>query len=146
LGTFLYSAGRIILYCIEIKKQKWLCKYFSYLFPRMDARKILIIDDEKDLCHLMTSFLKQLGYEVLSAYSLNDGLNYFNAMHPDILILDNNLPDGLGWENIQYIHATDPACKIILISANKVQQDIPDASISILEKPISLSMLQHYVA
>jgi two-component system, OmpR family, response regulator len=111
----------------------------------MDARKVLIIDDERDLCHVMSSFLTQLGHEVHSAYSLTDGLNDFSQMHPDVLILDNNLPDGLGWENIKLIQSMDPSCKIILISANKSKHDGRADTVSVLEKPISLSILQSYL-
>jgi DNA-binding NtrC family response regulator len=111
----------------------------------MDARKVLIIDDEKDLCHLMSSYLKQLGHEVHAAYSLSDGLHHFSSMHPDVLIMDNNLPDGLGWENIKLIQSIDPSCKIILISANKATHNGAVDKISVLEKPISLSLLQTYL-
>lgn len=111
----------------------------------MDARKVLIIDDEQDLCHVMSSFLTQLGHEVHAAYSLTDGLHDFTVLHPDILIMDNNLPDGLGWENIELIQSIDPSCKIILISANKTKHDGRSDKVSVLEKPISLSMLQNYL-
>lgn len=110
----------------------------------MDTRKVLIIDDERDLCHVMMSFLKQSGYEVSAAYSLSDGMTSFSTMHPDVVIIDNNLPDGLGWESIPDIQAMDPACKIILISANKPVL-YPTGKVSVLEKPISLSLLQSYL-
>ena len=108
----------------------------------------MIIDDERDLCHLMTSFLVQMGHEVQAAYSLTEGLDTVEQMHPDIVILDNNLPDGFGWDNIANIHSVEPSCKILLISAYayKLKSETAPQNVSIIEKPISLLKLQNYFA
>lgn len=60
--------------------------------------KVLIIDDEEDLCLLIKTYLSRKDCEVFTAYSLSEGLKKLNDLLPDILFLDNNLPDGLGWE------------------------------------------------
>jgi two-component system OmpR family response regulator len=106
-------------------------------------RKVLIIDDEKDLCHLMKSFLSQMEYEVFTSYTLHDGLQMVNDVTPDILFIDNNLPDGLGWDAVGVIRSTLPKCRIILISAYKVAQEwLATGKVEIIEKPISLLKLQ----
>ncbi len=71
----------------------------------MIPQKVLIIDDEEDLCHLMKSFFVPLGYEVQAAYTLSDGLDLVRSMLPDFIFIDNNLPDGLGWEKVDYIRS-----------------------------------------
>lgn len=111
----------------------------------MIPQKVLIIDDEEDLCHLMKSFFAPLGYEVQAAYTLTDGLKLVSSMVPDILFLDNNLPDGLGWEKVGYIRSILPACRITLISAYKTKADSTESNIPVLEKPISLSILRNYL-
>ena len=111
----------------------------------MGARKVLIIDDEKDLCHLVKSFLMQQQFEVVTSNSLEEGLQIARDEKPDILIMDNNLPDGLGWDKIGVVQSFLPDCKIILISAYKFPEAVSTAKISILEKPISLLRLQHYL-
>jgi len=109
----------------------------------MSARKVLIIDDEKDLCHLLKSFLLQQHFEVLTSYSLEEGLQMARAETPDILIMDNNLPDGLGWANIDIVRSFLPHCKIILISAYNIIAEIANENVAVLEKPISLFKLQN---
>jgi DNA-binding response OmpR family regulator len=62
----------------------------------MTKLKVLMIDDEVDYCQIMKNFFTKRNYEVYLAYTLNDGLNLLNSVRPDILFLDNNLPDGQG--------------------------------------------------
>jgi len=114
-------------------------------FKSMIPQKVLIIDDEEDLCHLMKSFFAPLGYEVQAAYTLRDGLDLVRSMLPDFIFIDNNLPDGLGWEKVDYIRSILPACQITLISAYKTVSDRGQSNIPILEKPISLSILRNYL-
>ena len=66
---------------------------------------------------------------------------------PDIIFLDNNLPDGLGWDKIEAIQEILPSCKINLISAYKfVPGSMKDnTSIALIEKPISFASLLDYL-
>lgn len=113
----------------------------------MVKKKVVIIDDELDLCHLMKTFLADLDYDVFLANTLGSGLDLMSEVSPDILFIDNNLPDGLGWEKMNYLLENYPNCKINLISAYK--SNPPDLtksrSIQILEKPLSLSALKNYL-
>jgi two-component system OmpR family response regulator len=111
----------------------------------MGRKKIVIIDDEEDLCHLMKTYLADLDYEVFLANTLGHGLNLINQITPDIVFIDNNLPDGLGWEKMGYLMEHYPNCKINLISAYKYLPLETGPSIKILEKPLSLSSLKNYL-
>ena len=114
----------------------------------MAKKKVVIIDDEEDLCHLMKAYLVDLDYEVGLAHTLDAGLTLMHEVTPDILFIDNNLPDGLGWDQTKYLAEQFPNCKINLISAYKYLppelQDIK-ATVRILEKPITLSALKAYL-
>lgn len=109
--------------------------------------KVLIIDDERDTCMLLKKYLAKLGYSVFVASTLQAGVGMIAEVNPDILFLDNNLPDGLGWEKISLIQALQPGLKINLISAYKgtpeVLTDMP--AIKIIEKPITLSSLKKFL-
>ena len=54
---------------------------------------------------------------------------------PDVIILDNNLPDGLGWEQTEYILANYPLAQLNLISAVNVPKT-SNSPFRILEKPL----------
>ncbi len=109
----------------------------------MSKKKILIIDDEVDFCLLLTSFYSRKGYEVSFSHTLNEGLHSINKFVPDIIFLDNNLPDGLGWDAAAKIQHDFPKTELNLISAYK--SDLPHlanlATVRILEKPLNLETL-----
>ena len=109
--------------------------------------KVLVIDDEKDICSLLDSFLTKNGYAVKTASTLHDGMELLKELRPDIIFLDNNLPDGLGWDQVDFIQQALPACKINLISAYKL---VPESirnkpAVGLIEKPISFATLKNYL-
>jgi len=107
--------------------------------------KVLIIDDEKDLCLLIKTYLSRKNCEVHTAYTLAEGLNQVNEFLPDILFLDNNLPDGLGWENAETIIKSHPNIQLHLLSAfnpPQIKDGLPVTKV--WEKPISLRDLDKY--
>ena len=110
----------------------------------MEKTKILVIDDEEDYCSILKSHFTQRNCEVLLAYTLQTGLNCLAEAHPDILFLDNNLPDGDGWQQVNAIMAQYPLLRIYLVSAHKNRSDfkIHSPRITIWEKPISMFLLK----
>jgi DNA-binding response OmpR family regulator len=111
-------------------------------------KKVLIIDDEVDLCLMIRQFLRKRNYDVHIAHTLNDGLSHLNAITPDVLFLDNNLPDGMGWDAAKSIHDRYPFMKITLISAYELSHEVRtllDHSIQVLEKPVSLLEIERHL-
>lgn len=106
------------------------------------VKKILIIDDEKDLCLLLKSYLSKKEYEVYVSYRLNEGIAKALEINPDVIFLDNNLPDGQGWEMADWLQVQFPLLQIILMSAFKSSpQSVSDDRVHVLEKPVSFSTL-----
>lgn len=107
--------------------------------------KVLIIDDEKDLCLLIKAYLSRKNCEVHTAYTLTEGLQQVAQFSPDILFLDNNLPDGLGWEKAENIIQQHPNIQLHLLSAfnpPQIKEGLPVTRV--WEKPISLRDLDRY--
>ena len=107
--------------------------------------KLLIVDDEMDYCQILKTYFQKKGCEVYLSHTLKEALEMLEQLHPDILFLDNNLPDGNGWQSVDIINANWPHLKIYLISAYKQKSDFKSTSTSITvwEKPISLNLLDH---
>ena len=105
--------------------------------------KILIIDDETDYCSIMKSYFEDKNYDVSLAFTLQQGLDLLKDVVPDILFLDNNLPDGPGWKCVDDIVEKYPQIRVYLISAYRQKSDFVTSSpnITVWEKPISLSVL-----
>ena len=83
-----------------------------------DANKVLIVDDEMDICYLLSSLLKQRNLVTSFVNSISDAINALQADTPDILFLDNHLPDGFGLDFIPHIKKNYPEVKVIMITAH----------------------------
>jgi DNA-binding response OmpR family regulator len=70
--------------------------------------RTLIVDDEMDICHLLTTILRRKNMEASFVNSLSEARSALKEGHPDILFLDNYLPDGLGIDFIHYVRSNIP--------------------------------------
>jgi len=111
-------------------------------------KKILIIDDEVDYGAIMKRYFDDKNYEVALAYTLSEGLDLLQQIQPDILFLDNNLPDGQGWKCVDEIVEKNPQIMIYLVSAYRQKADFITSypNIIVWEKPISLTALNEVFA
>jgi DNA-binding NtrC family response regulator len=80
--------------------------------------KVLIIDDEMDICYLLSGILRQKKIKTSYVNSLSDAQVVLKSDPPTLLFLDNHLPDGFGLDFIHYIKENYPAIKIIMITAH----------------------------
>jgi CheY-like chemotaxis protein/DNA-binding XRE family transcriptional regulator len=103
--------------------------------------KILIIDDEKDMCELLYSYLAPHNYRVFITFNGQMGLEYFNEISPDVVFLDLGLPDINGQEVLNIIRKVSNV-PIIIVTANP--GDIADIHLrglkieGFISKPFSL--------
>jgi DNA-binding response OmpR family regulator len=133
------------LYDIKNKKDQGLLKE---KLEEMNARSILIIDDEKELCVLLENFLAKKTKTIDYSNSLETGVEKFKKMNPDLLILDHNLPDGNGIDNISVFKKLNHSLRIIIISAmsNLKNEALEKGADFFIEKPISFSQLSTILA
>jgi len=108
-------------------------------------KSVLVIDDEKDLCDLISRVLVKEGFNVICAFNLADAAEKLSAQ-PDIVIFDNNLPDGTGLEFIQMHPIVFTQTFVIMITADSnedLQNDAAYAGIrAFLTKPFSFARMR----
>lgn len=75
-------------------------------------KRILIIEDEKEIVRIMQLRFETAGFEVLKAYDGQEGLKVAKASIPDLILLDLVLPKTGGPKVLQELKK-DPACKDI---------------------------------
>ena len=78
--------------------------------------KILVIDDDANICDLLKIYFENEGYEVKTAGDGVEGLSYFKIYEPDIVLLDIMLPKKDGWQVCREIREMS-AKPIIMITA-----------------------------
>ncbi len=109
-------------------------------------KKVLIVDDEKDICLLLQKLLKNDSEIVECAFSLNEGLEKVSTLKPDIVLLDNNLPDGQGI-NYVTIFKNGSDRKIIMISAmHNIKDQALKAGVDwFVEKPLNIITIRNLI-
>jgi CheY-like chemotaxis protein len=112
---------------------------------------ILLIDDEDQVRILLQIALEGAGYRVLAAESGQHGLRLLQHQAVDLILVDIFMPEMDGFELIQRLRTTRPACKIIAISGGSWEWDYLDTAKHLgandtLKKPLSLQELLHAVS
>ncbi len=102
-------------------------------------KKILIIDDETNTCQLLKHYLMSQQFDVATSCTLAAGIQKIADYHPDILFLDNDLPDGLGWERAWDLASCNPWLRIKLISGTELKLSPEQRQkFEVIEKPLSV--------
>lgn len=84
--------------------------------PNTHQHRILIVEDESDMCLLLDVLLKSDSVRVTHAKSLFDAQLSLKHECPDLVLLDNRLPDGFGVDLIEHIKTHYPTIKIMMIT------------------------------
>lgn len=80
--------------------------------------RILIIDDEVDICIMLAKYLQTLNFETDYVSTVKQTIQSINTHSYDILFVDLNLMDGSGYDVIEYAKKLNLPAKIIVISAH----------------------------
>ena len=80
-------------------------------------KKILVVDDDKDLCDLISDIISEEGYNVQKAYDANTAISKITGEKIDILIIDYKLSGTTGINVIEQSKFLNPGLKTIMISA-----------------------------
>lgn len=78
-------------------------------------KKILCVEDEEALQKTLGEVLKQEGYEVVSAFDGENGLNLVNSEKPDLILLDLIMPKMNGFEVLKKLKANEKTKEIPVI-------------------------------
>lgn len=78
--------------------------------------KILVIDDEIEICLILNKFLSKNGFEVSTAHTGKDGLQKIKSEDYDLILSDFRLPDYNGLDLLKEIKALKPRSKVIMIT------------------------------
>ena len=82
----------------------------------MSLGRVLVVDDDKNICELLRLYLEKEGYGVILAHDGEEAVVKFNALKPDIILLDIMLPGIDGWQVCREIRKKSNV-PIIMITA-----------------------------
>ncbi len=115
------------------------------------AATVLVIDDDATVHDLLTRILSREGFNVLSAYSGDEGLELAREHQPDIITLDIMMPSTDGWAVLSKLKQDEVLSEIPVIMLSMIDNQSLGFALGAtdyLTKPIArekfISILQHY--
>jgi len=99
----------------------------------------LIVDDEVEICLLLTSMLRRLGFNAEYAHDVKSASKRIQQNNFKTVFVDLNLPDGNGFDLFPEIKNQDDNVKIIVISAydNEKDRSLENGADYFISKPFS---------
>jgi DNA-binding response OmpR family regulator len=89
----------------------------------MDTARILVVEDEPSLLKAHTVFLKDQGYEVYAAHTLDAARRIARETPPDLVVLDVMLPDGSGFDFCRELREQSSAAVIFLTALGDLKDE-----------------------
>ena len=112
------------------------------------TKKVLIIEDEGDMCLLLNILLNGEEMELDHVQNLTAAGEYLEKEQPNVIILDNKLPDGFGIDFIAVIKKQYPDIKIIMISGYDASAEdvaLENGANIFLQKPFTRDQLYNSI-
>lgn len=111
--------------------------------------KLLIVDDEAEICDFLKSFFEERNYEVRSATSGEEALKSVEQFKPNVVLLDIKMPVMDGIRVLELIKSKHPKIKVIMVTAletrDKIEECIRLGADNYITKPLSLEYLENDV-
>lgn len=114
----------------------------------MASPKILVVDDDPAIRNLILRFLSQKNYQMQSAHDGKTALTMFEQFKPDLVVLDVNLPDALGYDLCQKMQeGTDVFVLFLTSRSDAIDRDkgFKKGGDDYLTKPFDLQELENRV-
>ena len=124
----------------------------STAIVRGHGEKVLIVDDEREMCRVMEELLKRLGYKAAYVRSGNSAIVKYKSWRPDVVLVDRNMPEMDGVSCSEKIMDYDPHAKIVIISGydqdgpSGIHEDKKRLIKGYLTKPIEMGRLSEELA
>ena len=107
-------------------------------------KKILVVDDDPDICTVLGTFLRQSGYAMFSAASAVEGLRGLFNERPNLILLDVMMPGMDGWEMAARVRELSDVPMIMLSARDSEADKLRGFNLGIddyVTKPFSLMEL-----
>jgi DNA-binding response OmpR family regulator len=111
--------------------------------------KILVVDDEDDICDFVRTFFKDRGLQVFTALNSEEALSITKREKPDLILLDIKKKGMDGLATLKHIRELDKTIKVIMVTALEEQDKINEAyrlgAVDYVTKPLALDYLEETV-
>lgn len=115
----------------------------------MSIKRVLVVDDEPDICELLEITLQRMGIETTSTTRMRGAVDLLGKHGFDLCLTDMRMPDGNGLELVQYIQQHCPELPVAVITAHGSVDTAVNAlklgAFDFVTKPVNLEMLRRLI-
>ena len=111
--------------------------------------RLLVVDDEVDICDFVQNFFKERNFEVFVAYDGKEALEVVKSKRPEIVLLDIKMPVLDGMDTLKEIRRLDSKARVIMVTAiedsEKAEEAKHHGAVEYITKPLLLEQLERTV-
>lgn len=116
-----------------------------------EKTRILIVDDEEDICELLELHFQRHGFDVFTAASGKQAISLVKANNPHVVLLDKKMPEMDGIQTLEAIRQFNQGVKVIIVSADALDSNLESCikdlnAAGYLRKPLNIVELDAMVA
>ena len=108
--------------------------------------KLLVVDDEEEICDFLRSFFEERNFKVSTALSGEEALKKMETEQPDVCLLDIKMPGLDGIQVLKEVKRRFPRIKVIMVTAiettEKIEEAVRMGADNYITKPLSLEYLE----
>ena len=110
------------------------------------TKTILVVEDDIELLELYAEILQVNMYNVQTAINGEEAVSKYRQIHPDLVVMDGNMPKLDGYEAFSQIIEMDKNAKVVIVTGYsefelKNKRALEQGLISVISKPIGIDML-----
>jgi len=110
------------------------------------TRTILVVEDDIELLDLYAEILQVNMYNVQTAINGEEAVSKYKQIHPDLVVMDGNMPKLDGYEAFSQIIEMDKNAKVVIVTGYsefelKNKRALEQGLVSVISKPIGVDML-----
>jgi DNA-binding response OmpR family regulator len=111
--------------------------------------RLLVVDDEPDICEFLKSFFEERDFKVETAFSGEEALTAAEKFRPHVMLLDIKMGPTDGLAVLRQVKEKFPRTKVIMVTAietkDKIEEAIRLGADNYITKPLSLEYLENDV-
>ena len=110
------------------------------------GKTILVVEDDIELLDLYAEILQVNMYNVQTAINGEEAVSKYRQIHPDLVVMDGNMPKLDGYEAFSQIIEMDKNAKVVIVTGYsefelKNKRALEQGLVSVISKPIGVDML-----
>lgn len=113
------------------------------------VKKLLVVDDEEEICDFLKSFFEDRQFQVEVAHSGIQAIEKARTFGPHVILLDIQMPEMDGLKALKILKEENPKVKVIMVTAVETQEKIEESmrlgADNYITKPLSLEYLENDV-